>query len=67
MKIILVFATALTISGCSTPFHEFYQPTAPAIVEKSLNPTPTQVVTPVVVKKDEEEEVKTFPIDLDRN
>lgn len=67
MKIILAFAAALTISGCSTPFHEFYQPATPVIVDKSFNPAPTPVEQPKVVQKDEEEEVKTFAIDLDRN
>lgn len=69
MKIILLFAAALTMAGCSTPFHEFYQPTAPAIVDRSIEPlpTPTKVADKTLIQVDEEKEVQTFPIDLDRN
>jgi hypothetical protein len=67
MKTILLFAAVLTITGCSTPFDEYNRPNGPSVVDMSIKPSPTQVVAPVVVKKDEEEEVKTFPIDLDRN
>ncbi len=67
MKTILLLVGTLSIAGCSTPFDEYHRPNGAMIVERSANPTPQPIVEPVVTKTDEEKEVKTFPIDLDRN
>jgi starvation-inducible outer membrane lipoprotein len=63
MKYIFITMIGFLLSGCTTPFNEYYQPNQPVVQERSIVPT-TLVEPKKEEKKEDDSGVVTQPIDL---